>query len=56
MTSLLILALQAIGRALLAHVCGELFRMILHSLAPGMPPLACIVIGLVLGVGTVEIP
>ena len=55
-TRFLFLALLAtFARALLAHGCGEAFRMILAHFAPGMPPVLCIAIGLVLGVILIEI-
>jgi hypothetical protein len=51
----LVLLLVAFARALLAHVCGEVLRLFLQYLAPSIPPLVCIGIGLVLGVALVEI-
>jgi hypothetical protein len=47
--------LATLVRALLAGGCGEVVRLFLQYLAPGIPPLAGIAIGLVLGVTLVEI-
>jgi hypothetical protein len=56
MTHFFLLSLLAtLARALLAGGCGEVLRLFLQYLAPGIPPLAGIAIGLVLGVTVVEI-
>lgn len=44
----------AVAQALLAHFCGELFQAVVRHFAPGVPPLACAVFGLLLGVIIVE--
>jgi len=49
------LLLVTIARALLAHGCGELIRIILARVAPGLPPLIALAVGLVLGVALIEI-
>jgi hypothetical protein len=51
----LVQILATLARALLAGGCGEVVRLFLQYLAPGIPPLAGIAIGLVLGVTLVEI-
>jgi hypothetical protein len=51
----LIALLATLARALTAHACGEALRFTLEYLAPNMPPLICIVIGLVLGIALIEI-
>ncbi len=51
---LLVTLLIAAARALLAHGCGEALRLFLHYLAPGIPPLVCIAIGVALGVTLIE--
>jgi hypothetical protein len=52
---LLVTLLIALARALLAHGCGEALRLFLHCLAPGIPPLICVAIGLALGVMLIEV-
>ena len=47
--------LATLTRALLADGCGKAFRMILDYFMPGMPPLAALAVGLVLGVILVEV-
>jgi hypothetical protein len=42
-------------RALLAHGCGEAFRFLLDRIAPDMPPLVGVAIGLILGVVLIEL-
>jgi hypothetical protein len=42
-------------RALLAHCCCEALRMFLAHFVPGVPPVICIAISLVLGVAIAEI-
>ena len=55
MTRYLIITLMlTLARALLAHGCGELVRIILARIAPTLPPLVAVIIGLVLGVVLVE--
>jgi hypothetical protein len=49
------LLLFAIARAFLAHGCGELMRSILARVAPGLPPLFALAVGLVLGVVLVDV-
>jgi len=55
MTQRFILAfLTTLARALLAHCCGEVFRMILEYLLPGASPLVCLASGLMISVVFVE--
>lgn len=49
------LLLFAIARTLLAHGCGELMRIMLTRVAPSLPPLIALVVGLVLGAAPIEI-
>ncbi len=44
-----------LARALIAHACGEALRLVLEYVAPGMPPLVCIAVGLLTGVTLVEL-
>jgi hypothetical protein len=56
MTRLFILAtLTTLSRALLAHCCGEVIQIILRYSVPGMPPIVCVAIALVLAAIIVEI-
>lgn len=55
MTRLFLIALlTTLVRALLAHCCGEVFRIGIHHLAPNMPQVVCYAAGLVLAVATIE--
>ena len=47
--------LVTLARALLVQACAEMVRFALTTMAPDIPALVCIVIGLVLGVAVVEI-
>jgi hypothetical protein len=52
---LLTALLATLARALVAHACGEALRLLLEHVAPGMPPLVCIAVGLLTGVTLVEL-
>jgi hypothetical protein len=51
----LLIPLATFVRALIAHACGEGLRLVLEHVAPGVPPPVCIVVGLLTGVGLVEL-
>jgi hypothetical protein len=49
------LFLTALARALIAHSCGEIVRVVIQYFVPGASSLACVVLGLTVGVVLVEI-
>jgi xanthine/uracil permease len=51
----LVAMLAILARALLAHGCGEVLRLFFQYLAPHMPPVVCVGMGLTLSVILVEI-
>lgn len=51
----LLVLLKTFARALMAHGCGEIIRMIIQCFAPGTPAPACMMLGLMVGVALVEI-
>jgi hypothetical protein len=47
--------LATLARALIAHEWGEALRLGLEYIAPGISPLVCIVVGVVLGATLVKL-
>ena len=55
MLTFMLTLLRVLGRAAFAHGCGEAFRWLLEYYGSGISPIICGVIGLVIGVGLVEV-